>query len=171
MSQRVQEARSDRAGTPWGRSCFCLPVLVLVACASVSAQVQLPEGPGREVATRLCKGCHELERSFSIRRDRAGWEETLAKMVTLGVKGSKEDLNLILEYAVKNFPADEMPPLHVNKARAIEFESRLSLPRSQAAKIIAYRTEHGPFKTVDDLKKVPGVDPEKIEAKKDQLVF
>jgi competence protein ComEA len=149
------------------RLAFALAVLV----GGSSAQLQLPEGPGREEAARLCKGCHELERSFSIRRDRVGWQETMSKMVTLGVKGTPEELNAILEYAVKNFPADEVPPLNVNKAKAIEFESRLSLPRSQAAAIIAYRSTHGPFKTIDDLKKVPGISIEKIEAKKDRLVF
>jgi competence protein ComEA len=145
--------------------------LVLLISFIATAQLRLPEGPGRAEAEKLCKGCHELEKSFSIRRDRSGWEETMAKMVTLGVKGTKEELNAILEYAVKNFPADQMPPLNVNKARAIDFESRLSLPRSQAAKIIAYRTEHGPFKSFDDFKRIPGIDLEKIEAKKDQLAF
>jgi len=43
--------------------------------------------------------------------------------------------------------------------------------RSEAAAIIQYRTDHGDFKTIDDLKKVPGLDFKKIEAKKDLLVF
>jgi competence protein ComEA len=59
----------------------------------------------------------------------------------------------------------------VNKAAAIEFESGLSLRRSQAAAIIRYREKHGPFKSIKDLKKVPGVDAAKIEAKKDRLIF
>jgi len=54
---------------------------------------------------------------------------------------------------------------------AIEMESRLSLKRSQAAAIIAYRTKNGKFKSIEDLKKVPGVDAAKIEAKKDRIVF
>lgn len=61
--------------------------------------------------------------------------------------------------------------MNVNTAPAIEMESRLSLRRSQAAAIIAYRSKNGKFKTIDDLKKVPGVDTEKIEAKKDRIVF
>jgi len=47
----------------------------------------------------------------------------------------------------------------------------LSLRRSQATAIIEYRTKNGPFKSIDDLKKVPGIDVVKIEAKKDRLVF
>jgi competence protein ComEA len=59
----------------------------------------------------------------------------------------------------------------VNKAAAIELESRLSLRRSQAASIIAYRTKNGKFKSIEELKQVPGVDVEKIEAKRDRIVF
>ena len=52
-----------------------------------------------------------------------------------------------------------------------ELESTLSLPRSQAAAIIEYRTKHGDFKSIADLKRVPGIDAAKIEAKKDRLTF
>ena len=52
-----------------------------------------------------------------------------------------------------------------------DLESRLTLTRSQAAAIIQYRTKKGSFKSIEDLKKVPGVDAAKIEAKKDRLVF
>ena len=45
------------------------------------------------------------------------------------------------------------------------------LRRSQAAAIIEYRTKNGNFKSIDDLKKVPGIDPAKIDAKKDRLTL
>ena len=43
--------------------------------------------------------------------------------------------------------------------------------RSQAAAVIAWRAKNGKFKSIEDLKKVPNIDPEKIEAKKDKIVF
>jgi competence protein ComEA len=135
------------------------------------ARAQLPEGPGREETERLCKGCHEVAKSVSVRQDGVGWEATMKKMVALGLKVTDKELQAILEYLAKNFPAEELPPLNVNKATAIELESRLSLRRSQAAAIIRHRTEHGAFKSIEDLKKVPGVDAAKIEAKRDRLVF
>jgi len=36
---------------------------------------------------------------------------------------------------------------------------------------IQYRNRRGAFKSVEDLKKAPGVDVEKVEAKKDRLIF
>ena len=95
----------------------------------------------------------------------------MTKMVALGAKFSTQALNTSLEYLTENFPAEELPPVNVNKARAIQLESRLSLKRSEAAKILRYRKEHGDFKSIEDLKNVPGVDFAKIEAKKDSLVF
>lgn len=147
---------------------FCL-LLTLLASAPVSAQ--LPDGPGKEETERLCKGCHELARSISLRQDRDGWAVTMKKMVAFGIKAPEQDLNSVFEFLVRNYPAEAVPPLNVNKATAIELESALSLRRSQAAAMIKYRNENGDFKSIEDLKKVPGIDPAKIDAKKDRLVF
>ena len=146
-----------------------LSIAVLV-CASL-AQDQLPQGPGREETVKLCKNCHDLGKSVSLRQDREGWRATLTKMIAMGTKGSDEEFAAILDYLSQHYPAGEVPPLNVNKATAIEMESRLSLRRSHAAAIIAYREKNGPFKSLDDLKKVPSIDFEKIEARKDRLVF
>jgi competence protein ComEA len=141
------------------------------APSSNGQERQLPDGPGKEEARKLCAGCHELEKSFSTRQDRAGWQTTIQKMVSYGMKASEAEIAAVLEYAARNFPADEVPMIKVNEAKAIELESGLSLKRSQAAAIIQYREKHGPFKNIDDLKKVPGIDAAKIEAKKDRLIF
>ena len=77
----------------------------------------------------------------------------------------------ILDYLATSYPGEEVPKINVNEARAIELESGLSLPRSQAAAIVQYRTRNGDFHSIEDLKKVPGVDTAKIEAKKDRLSF
>jgi competence protein ComEA len=142
-----------------------------MALVAAGAWAQLPEGPGKAETERVCKNCHELERSISPRQDRAGWQQTIDKMVSLGAEISEDDYNKILDYLSKNYPGEDIPKLNINKATAIEFESRLTLPRSQAAAIIEYRTKNGPFKSIDDLKKVPGVDAAKIEAKKDRLTL
>jgi competence protein ComEA len=132
---------------------------------------ELPEDVGRAETLKLCKQCHEMARSISLRQDKAGWSQTMNKMVAFGMKGSEKEFALVVDYLTKHFPAEEVPRLNVNTATAIEFESALSLKRSQAAALIAYREKNGPFKNLEDLKKAPAVDPEKIEAKKDRIVF
>ena len=142
----------------------------LIALAG-SARAQLAEGPGKAETEKICSQCHDLARSISLHQDRAGWQATMDKMITLGAQGSEKDLKAVVDYLAKNFPAEEVPKINVNTCRAIDLESGLTLRRSQANAIIEYRTKNGPFKSIDDLKKVPGIDAAKIEAKKDRLTF
>lgn len=145
-------------------------ISIFVAC-SLGALAQLPEGPGRVETEKLCRQCHELARSISLRQDRDGWNTTLTKMAAFGMKSSEKDYGLVLEYLAKHFPAEDIPKINVNTASAIELESGLSLRRSQAREVLAYREKNGDFKSLDDLKKVPMMDAAKIEAKKDRITF
>ena len=138
---------------------------------AAGAWAQMPDGPGKAETQRVCSQCHEVERSISPRQDRAGWQATLNKMSGLGMKATDDEMQAVLDYLSLHYPAETLPPINVNKARAIDMESGLSLLRSQAVLIIQYRDKHGDFKSIEELKKVPGVDAAKIEAKKDRLTF
>jgi competence protein ComEA len=155
--------------------CGSLKAAPRLACVltifTAGAWAQLADGPGKEETVKLCSHCHELERSISLRQDRAGWQTTVDKMVGLGARATDKDFAAVVEYLTANFPGDQLPKLNVNKAAAIEFESRLSLKRSEAAAIIAYRAKNGLFKSIEDLKRVPNIDAAKIQAKKDVLTF
>ena len=50
-------------------------------------------------------------------------------------------------------------------------ESALSLTRTETTALVAYRTKHGKFKSLDDLKKIPVVNFAKFEANKDRLAY
>ena len=151
------------------RSAFRSSISLLAACAAWAQQ--LPDGPGKAETVKLCSQCHEIERSVSLRQGREGWQGTIGKMITMGAKGTDQEWAAVLDYLAKNYAADEAPKLNVNTATAIELESGLSLKRSEAAKVIQYREKNGNFKSIEDLKKVPGIDAAKIESKKDRLAF
>ncbi len=144
--------------------------LSLVLAVSAAAQT-LPEGPGKAEAEKLCKQCHEIARAISPRLDRGGWEKSMTKMTAFGMKATDQEYALVLDYLVKNFPAEDVPRINVNTATAIQLESGLSLKRSQAAAVIAWRKEHGGFKSFDDLLKVPGLEAAKLEEKKDRIAY
>jgi competence protein ComEA len=144
---------------------------LLIMAASGWSQLQLPDGPGRAELEKLCRNCHEVARSVSKQQDRDGWLATMTKMVAFGMKGTEEEHKAIVDYLTLHFGADALPPIRVNEAAAIELESSLGLRRSQVAALIAYREKHGKFKSLADLKKVPGIEAAKIEAKKDRIVF
>ena len=71
-----------------------------------------------------------------------------------------------LDYLVKFYS-----PIRINTATAKELESVLDVPSSVAEAIVTYRQAQGPFRTVDDLTRVPGLEPEKIDARKARLTF
>jgi competence protein ComEA len=154
------------------RFSICCRTLALLAVGVPSAlAVELPDGPGKAETEKLCVQCHDLAKSVSMRQDENGWAVTMTKMFAMGMKGSNEEMEAVFGYLVKSFPPEALAPIKINTARAIELESRFSLKRSEAAAILKYREDHGNFKSIDDLKKVPGIDFSKIEAKKDSLVF
>jgi competence protein ComEA len=133
------------------------------------AAAQLPEGPGKDVTMQICSNCHELAKVVATRQNRDDWTATISKMVDEGAQGTEEQLGAVLSYLVKNF--GPISPVNVNAAPASELESKLAITAKEADAIVKYRSEKGPFKTIDDLKKVPDLDFKKIEAKKDWVKF
>lgn len=139
--------------------------------SSMPLLAQLPDGPGKQETQKLCTQCHELERALSPRQDHEAWQGTINKMLTLGLRGTDDELRLVTDYLAKSFPGEPIPKLNVNTATAIQFESALSLKRSESNAVIEYRTKIGSFKSLDDLKNIPGVPFAKFESKKSRIVF
>lgn len=68
------------------------------------------------------------------------------------------------------------PPLgtslvNVNTASQKELESLPGIGEVIAQRIIEYRETHGPFTTVEDLLKVKGIGPKKLEKLRDRVTF
>jgi competence protein ComEA len=137
----------------------------------IFVMMDIPAGPGKDATIKYCSECHSIEQAVSLRQGRQGWSATLEKMTGMGAKVPAESSDTILAYLAKNFGADAPIQIHVNTASAVDLDSLLLLRRAESRAVIQYRTEHGDFKSLDDLHKVPGVDPKKIDAKKDLIVF
>ena len=133
-------------------------------------RVQLPDAPGKDETVRLCGTCHEPQRAAAVRLTREGWQDTIAKMVALGAKGSDEEFAKVLDYLAEHFKGEAARPLNLNTATAIELESIVGLLRKESAAWIAHRKASGPCKSLDDLKKVPAVPFKKIDERRDRLV-
>ena len=144
-----------------------LPVLL----CSAFIWADIPAGPGKDDTVKYCGDCHSVEQAVSLRQGPEEWKATLEKMTGMGAKIPDSSYQSILGYLTSHFGADAPLPIRVNKASAVDLESLLLLKRSEARAIIDYRTAHGDFKSIDDLRKVPALDFKKIEAKKDLLVF
>ncbi len=99
-----------------------------------------------------------------------GWSSIVDYMVSRGASGTPEEIQTIVEYLAKNFPA-AAAKTNVNKATSMDLQTKLELTAKDADAIVKYRTDHGNFKDFDSLAKVPGVDAAKLTAKKDGIVF
>ena len=152
------------------RPSLVVACLLGVLSVAIAAQVQLADAPGKEETIRICSTCHEVERATSVRLNREGWQDTIAKMVDLGATGSDEELARVLDYLAEHFKGDAPRPLNLNTATAIELESIVGLLRKESAAWIAHRKTSGPYKSLDEFKKVPGVPFKKIDERRDRLV-
>ena len=57
----------------------------------------------------------------------------------------------------------------LNRATEPELESLPGIGPALAGVIVEWRTEHGPFATVDDLEAVPGIGPAKLAALRERV--
>jgi competence protein ComEA len=142
---------------------------LLPAAFSVSAAMaqELPDGPGKSAVERVCTKCHDLNQVTGRRRTAMDWGMTVDKMITQGAEATDAQFGEILDYLIKNF----RKPINVNQASAKSLEAELELSTKEAEAIVAYREQHAAFKSVEDLKKVPGLDARKVDAVKEWLAF
>lgn len=150
-------------------SLFAVCAAFLCIAGPVSAEI--PPGTGHDETVKVCGKCHSPEQAASLRQSRTGWEETISKMVNMGAEGTDEEYEAVLNYLAKQFGPEPPKPIEVNKASAVELEAGLALTRAESAAVIKYRDEKGAFKSVDDMKDIPGVDFKKIDARKSRLKF
>jgi hypothetical protein len=147
-----------------------LAALVIVFGLAAPASAQLPDGPGKDLIFKLCGSCHQAERSVAVRLTREGWEDVIADMIKRGARGTDEEFATVLEYLATHFLGDAPRPLNINRANNVELESVAGLTRKEAAAVLAWLDKVGVCKSLDELKKVPGLDYKKIEARKDFIV-
>ena len=59
--------------------------------------------------------------------------------------------------------------VNINTATQTELEALSGIGPSTALKIIQYRNENGKFKSIEDIKNVPGIGDSKFEAIKNEI--
>jgi competence protein ComEA len=144
-----------------------LLVPFLIASFSQPGQAQdLPEGKGKDVVEQVCGACHGTDLVAARRATKQGWSYIVDDMVSRGASASNEQIQTINDYLAKNFGQ-----VNVNKGPSTEIAGVLEITAAQADAIVKYRMDHGDFKTVDDLKKVPGLETAKLDSKKDRVVY
>lgn len=114
---------------------------------------------------KVCGACHAASMIKDLRTE-AEWADTVDQMIEIGAKGTSEQFGLVMHYLVRN-----LTKVNVNTGTAVEIAPVLDIPETVAQAIVEFRGQHGAFKTLDDLKKVPGVSEAKLIARKDRIAF
>jgi competence protein ComEA len=151
-------------------------IVGLMLTASSLAQLspaQTPSAdPVKATFLRVCSGCHETDVATGARHSRKDWEAIVGQMIDIGAPASDAEFSQIVDYLSANYgTTPAKPKVNVNTATAKELADVLGLTSTESDAIVAYRTKNGKFASVDDVKKVQGVDPAKLEAAKDRMTL
>lgn len=73
----------------------------------IEATVIVPAQDGRAVFQKVCgSSCHAAERATVTPRNRAQWEDVISKMISIGAKGTDEEMATVLNYLATNHGRD-----------------------------------------------------------------
>src|ERR1043166_1437307 len=150
-------------------------MLILITAASLAVAADdeeakgLPEAPGKDGTVKACLSCHGTANIRKRRLTREGWAEKVADMVDKGAEATEAQQTIVVDYLTQTFGKDSK--VHINTAPFEELRSVLGFTVEEAKALLAFHKEHGDFKSLEDVQKVPGVDPKKIETKKELIVL
>jgi competence ComEA-like helix-hairpin-helix protein len=113
----------------------------------------------------VCGSCHAPNMDTDLRSE-SEWVETVDHMISIGAKGTGKQFDRILRHLARNFTK-----VDVNTATAAQIAPVLDIDDAAAQMVVKYRAEHGNFKTLEDLKRVPGITQAKLEKRKERITF
>jgi competence ComEA-like helix-hairpin-helix protein len=174
----VEKQASRNSNLPYhatGAAACRLAALGLLAIAAAFSWHARLEGrghaqddPSKATFQRVCSNCHPIERVLTApRRARAQWEETIQTMIsTRGAKVADEEFDVIVSFLTR-----ARGRVNVNAAAADALAEVLEIDDAVAQAIVTFRKEHGPFQDIESLAKVPGLDRDTLEKKRDAVAF
>ena len=146
--------------------------LLLAACAPGADEkdaARLPDGPGKEIAGRICLECHDSGNFRKARRTSEEWADSVVDMVERGASGTPAEIEAVVAYLAKNFGQDS--PVRINSAPFAEIKVVLGFTVAEVRAVLESREKNGTLKSFEALLKVPGIDAVKAEAQKPRIAF
>ena len=125
-----------------------------------------PDAPGKDVVQMACGACHSPDYVTDAPRNAQGWTDVLDMMKAYGATATDAEWDQI-----KGYLLGHIATIEVNKATAAELQALFEVDEPLAKAIVDYRTANGNFKTIDDVKTVPGLDAKKVDYRKNRLEF
>jgi competence protein ComEA len=143
-----------------------------LAVLTMASGFAVPQKPASDEAAKdsaafeaVCGKCHPTSMAAGMLSE-PEWVETIDVMRGLGAKGTDEQFERLLRHLIHT-----QTKVNVNSQPATQIAPVLDISEKAAEAIVKYRGEKGPFKTLEDLKNVPGLDPAKLQDRKERIAF
>jgi len=136
-------------------------------CPKPAPMTTFPEGPGKDVAVRICTECHPVTNVTKHRESRTAWGKILDKMLDEGAHIPDADWDTLVSYLSVTLGKK----VKINVATAAIIAETFDIEEELAEAVVKYRAQKGPFKTWKDVAAVPGIDAKRVEEQKDNLDF
>ncbi len=88
-----------------------LPFLALscilgITALALRADVELPQGPGKDILENACEECHGIERITEKAWTKDKWRATVKDMVSRGAVLKQEEIDTLVDYLSTYFGPD-----------------------------------------------------------------
>ena len=125
-----------------------------------------PDAPGKDTVQMVCGACHSPDYITDAPRNAKGWSDIFEMMQAYGATASDA------EWAqIKGYILGQIATIEINKATADDLQKLFEVDVPLAKAIVDARGANGNFKTIDDVKKVAGLDAKKVDYRKNRLEF
>jgi len=129
----------------------------------------MPAGAGKDTFESVCSLCHAPIAVVGKEFTKAQWEAKVIEMLQEEPDVTADERTAIVEYLSATFKPGGK--IYVNIIPAKDLATALDVTIDQATAIVQQREQRGTFKTLDDLKAVPGIDAAKVAAVRERLAF
>src|SRR4051794_9420691 len=136
-----------------------------VSATALFAQDGRQDAADKAAFQAVCGSCHKTSMVEGLRTE-AEWLEVVRQMVKLGAKGTDDQFDRVIAILLRDFTK-----VNVNTATAAEIAPVLDVSETVAEAIVRHRSEKGTFRSLEDLKTVPGIDPARLEARRNRVFF
>jgi competence protein ComEA len=122
---------------------------------------------GQALMQRACTKCHNLNATMRQRNSKDRWQDIIDNMISRGAELTDPEADKLIDYLATHLG----PRVNVNKASAADIAKVLGVTQEIGAAVVDYRTKHGTFKSIEDLKAVPVLTGKDIDGKKGDIEF
>jgi competence protein ComEA len=144
---------------------FSVVAALAFASILVFGQSSSPEAVEKATFGAICGTCHSTDLVDGLRTEQE-WREEIDQMIKVGARGTSEQFERIMRYLARTLTI-----VNVNTADARQIAPVLDVSESVAETVVKRRNTNGKFKNLQELKQVPGLDPAKLDDRKDRIEF